>query len=171
MTGRVYGAAGGTGRVLACVRGPPRQPRCARRRRHRGGPTTRRPSRGDARRRRPPLQQLSASHRSDIYIESGTPRGCVTRSAAVRSTPRHWPRQASSTKRRPYRSTVEKSPDAPKVMTATCGGRVPGSRAIAPWGSNGEMRPPTRQVRPTSGIPVAAHRHRPIVDDWGTSMP
>jgi hypothetical protein len=69
MTRRVYGAAGGTGRVLACVRGPPRrQPRCARRRSHRGGPTTCRPSRGDAR-RPPPVQHLSAPHRSDIYIE------------------------------------------------------------------------------------------------------
>jgi hypothetical protein len=81
MTRQVYGTAGGTGCVLACVRGPPRQPRCARRRSHRCGPTTRRPSRGDAR-PPPPLQHLSAPHRSDIYTSSDTPSRCITRSAA-----------------------------------------------------------------------------------------
>jgi hypothetical protein len=68
MTRRVYGTAGATGRVLACVRGPPRQPRYARRQSDRGGPTTRRPSRGYVQ-RPPPLQHLPAPHPSDIYIE------------------------------------------------------------------------------------------------------
>jgi hypothetical protein len=125
-------------------------------------------SRGDARRPPPPLQHLPAPHRSDIHTSSGTPSRCITRSAAVRSTPRHWPRQASSTKRGPYRSRWWKNLPAAEGDFYV---RSPGTTRLARYsslGSNDEMCPPTRRVRPTSGIPVA-HRYRPIVDEWGTS--
>jgi hypothetical protein len=132
MTRRVYGTAGGTGRVLASLRGPPpRQPRCARRRSHGGGPTTRRPSRGDA--RRPlPLQQLPAPHRSDMHTSNGTSSRCITRSAAeIHAAPL---------------APASKQHKAPSVqvdggnLPAAEGDRyvrspgIPGSPAIAPWG-------------------------------------
>jgi hypothetical protein len=162
MARGVYGTAGSTGRVLACVQGPPRQPRCARRRSHRSGPTTRRPSRGDPR-RRPPLQHLPAPHRSDIHTSSGTPSRCITRSAAeIHAVPLAAP--ASKQHEAPsVQIDGGKISRQPKVMIATCRARVPGSPAIAPWG---EQR---RDVRRRAeygrqAVPVAAHCHRPVVD-------
>jgi hypothetical protein len=66
------------------------------------------------------------------YIHRGVRQASAFCAPQLRPMPRHWPREASSTKRRPYRSMVEIS-EPPKV-TSTCGARVPGSPAIAPWG-------------------------------------
>jgi hypothetical protein len=54
----------------------------------------------------------SQLHAEAIYTLSGTPSPCIVHALQPRSTPLHWPRQPSSTKRRPYRSMVEKSPAA-----------------------------------------------------------
>ena len=104
MMCRVYGTAGGgTERVLACVRGVLRgsfsapgdkaigadQQRAVRLEAMRGG-----------------CHHFGTSqlHTEAIYTSSSTPSRCIIHTPQPRSTPRHWPRQASSTKRRPYRS-------------------------------------------------------------------
>jgi hypothetical protein len=79
----VYGAAGGTGRVLACIQGPPRrQTRCARRRSHgedqQCAVRLSRRCAAAAATSAPP----SSTPKRYTYIESGTPSRCFTRSAA-----------------------------------------------------------------------------------------
>jgi hypothetical protein len=125
----VYGTAGGTGRVLACVRGPPRQPRCARRRSHRGRLTTRRSSRGDVR-RLPPLQHVPASHRSDIHTSRAVRQGVAL--YTLRSCKIHAAPLAPASKQHEAQSVqvsmVEIS--RPPKVTATCGARVYQARPL-----------------------------------------
>jgi hypothetical protein len=161
MTRRVYGTAGGTRRVLACIRvlrgslGAPGdeaigadQQRAVHLEVMRGG-------------RHFSTSQL---HTEAIYT-SGTPTRCITRSATEIHAASLAP--ASSMKRRPYRSMVEIS--RPLKVTATCGARVPGSPAIAPWGER--RRDVLRRAEYGRRAVPVAHCHRPIVDERGTSAP
>jgi hypothetical protein len=95
------------------------------------------------------------------YIESGTPRRCITRSAAeIHAAPLAAPASKQHEAQSVQVSMVEISRQ-PKVMTATCGARVlPGS----PASSLGEQR---RDVLRRAGCTAnkrytgRAHRHRP----------
>jgi hypothetical protein len=103
---------------------------------------------------------ISQLHTEAIYIhQAAVHQAAALRAPQLRSTTRHWPWQAKQHEPPSVQVDGGKISQPPKV-TATCGALVPGSLAVAPWAATARC-PPTRRVRPTSGIPVSAHRHRP----------
>jgi hypothetical protein len=92
----------------------------------------------------------SQLHTEARYIHRAVFQAAALRAPQLRSTPRHSPRQAKQHEAPSVQASMVEISRPLKVMTATCGARVPGSPAIAPCGATARS-PPTRRVRPTSG--------------------
>jgi len=104
---------------------------------------------------------------ASLLLLSSVSRGRTPAAAAADSS-------AIGPGKRAARSAVRTGLDGGKIsqpskVTSTCGARVPGSPAIAPWGQRRRDVLRRAEYGRRRAVPQVAHRHRPVVDEWATS--